>query len=531
MSHFRLCLCVAVVILQGCGQEPSVSLAELAAPQQPESQLAVAGSQAPLVAIALRQPPRLVSIFRPLLGLADDVQFATTVADELDRVSGLYGEVTELALVFDDVTGQPVIQRLEAFVILRPAAGSEAKDLLAWWRPRLALLPTWPGGGGTTCDIVGDAVACGPQGLPVPPEIVQRAGEALSGSLASLQVEVDIPRVVTLAEDLLTVPLLWAALPEDVTAFARVHLELTEDPDRLALALVTNKSGLAQAFAKLFEPVERPITLPREAPVIAYLAVRDLEARLENIQNLYDNKVPLTKRQQITRLLDKSWQNQMLELADGLVGVVLVGELPMTELDLGDPLDMPGLVYFIQVAEQDAMEGRLKHVFNDKYFIMSDGQLASGDKVTRAFWKKGKKGKDSRERLAWFFQESTGTYFFGPSVLLQALQEQLELARQADSLQLLQMGKEEAAVLRIAPGPFVNRLTATSGGGIGAAMALGMVKNALGTIEQSLVVKVRQNDSPEGASVVSLELVGALATVRDAVQKSDSLLQMLPKAK
>ena len=515
-------------LLAGCSEEPATPLSELAAPPSETSVPATASPLTlPAATVSIRHPGRFVAIVRPLLGLADDVESAALVAGELERFSGLYCEVTELSLSFDEEAGEPALAALSAFLVLRPAAGSKAADLAAWWGPRLALLPPWPGGEETFCAHRNGLLLCGPGEASPPDGFLERARVALDGTTAVLSVTLDFPRLLTVLEGLVTVPLLWAVVPEEARRFSSLSLVLSEDPDRLAVDLVTTESGLAEAFVRVFEPVSRPILVPRSAPVVAFTAVRDLKDRLEKVQDFWDNKIPLSKDQQLQTLLNDSWQSQMLELANGLAGVVLVGEVPLTGLDPAAPLKTPGLVYFIQVSDGEAMEARLKHVFNTKYFRLEDENLDDQTKITHAFWKKKKK-KGKRERLSWFIEEDSWTYFFGLSDILTRFVSERKAAQEAGTAMKLTLAPGEAARFTLAPGGLVARLTASQKGGISAAMALGMVKNSLGAVGGEIVVRIHHVAAQDGGHIASFEVLGLLGTVKDAVTRSENLLKMLP---
>ncbi len=530
MGRRYLALVALVWFLAACGGEPSVPLSKLAVPSQELSAVTDVAPVAPLIAaLTVRHPGRLVAMVRPLLGLADDVESAALIAHELEQFSGLYGEVFELSLVFDETAGQPVLAALSAFVVLRPASGSKAVDLLARWAPRLALLPAWPGGDQTVCAPRDGLLFCGPgESLPSE-EFVVRARAALEGTTSELSLTLDFPRLLTVLEGLVTVPLLWAVVPEEARRFATLRLALTESPDRLSLDLTTRESGLVEAFVEVFEPVGKPIVVPLEVPAVAFTSVRDLTARLEKVQDFWDNKIPLAKKQKLQALVDDSWQSQMMELANGLAGVVLMGDVPLTGLDPAAPLQTPGLLYFIQVSDREAMEARLLHVFNTKYFTLEDENFEDLVKFTHAFWKK-KKSKDTRERLSWFSEEETGTYYFGLSeVLVRFVRERRDALEAGTTLELA-LAPGEVARFALSPGRLVARLTASQKAGISAAMALGMVKNTLGAVVGEIVVRVHHRAEEDGGHTASFEVAGLLGILNDAITRSESLLKMLPAA-
>jgi len=482
-----------------------------------------------LAAVTVRHPGRLVALVRPLLGLADDVESATMIADELERFSGLYGEIRDLSLAFDSEAGEPVVAGLSGFVVLRPAAGSKAADLLTWWGPRLALLPAWPDGEKTVCIPENGLLVCGPGEKSPSPLFLERARAALDGTSAVLSLSFDLPRLLTVAEGVVTVPLLWAVLPEETRRFSRLRLTLTEDPDRLSLDLVTRESGLVEAFVGVFESDASAIVVPPDSPAVAFTALRDLEGRLKKLEDFWDNKVPLSKKQKLKSLLNDSWQSQMMELANGMAGVVLMGDVPITGLDPAKPLKTPGLVYFIQVSDMEAMEARLKHVFNTKYFKLEDENFEDLVKFTHAFWKKKKK-KKTRERLTWFVEEETGTYYFGMSEELIRFVRERRAARDAGTTMKLALAPGEVARFALSTGGLVSRLTASQKAGISAAMALGMVKNTLGAVAGQIVVTVSHRAEENGDHTASFEVTGLLSTLKDAITRSESLLKMLPAA-
>lgn len=525
--HLVLALCLFVA---ACSKPTKTPLESLAAPPGDAVEGVTVEGAVPLFSLTIRQPQRFVATARPLLGLADDVNMAALVANELDRLSGIYAELGELSLGFDDESEEVVLQSARPFVVLRPASGNKAIDLIGVWQPRMAAVGALAGLSGLSCHETAGLVACGPGDGPPEPALFERARLALDGSGALVLARLDVAGVVGVLERLLTVPVLWGALPEIVQTVKEIRLQWSETPDRLALELVALDSGLTEAFVRLWEPIERPIDLPASAPLVAYLSVTDLRTRLDNLQDFWDNKVPIPKKRRISALINDSWQSQMLELANGVVGVVLVGDVPMDKLDPADPLDTPGLVYIMQVTDQEAVEARLKHVFNTKYFELKDEAQPANWTLTTAFWKKGRKKKKPRERLAWFFEAESLTYVFGPSALVKAFVEQRTAARESGTSRSTTLDAGKAAQVRFALGPFVNRITATSKGGIGAAMALGMVKNSLGTVEQVMDVGVRHGADTEGQFVASLEILGVLETIDESVRKADSLLQMLPKA-
>jgi hypothetical protein len=287
---------------------------------------------------------------------------------------------------------------------------------------------------------------------------------------------------------------------------------------------VTTESGLVEAFVALFEPSAKAVLVPQDAPVVAFTAVRDIESRLEKVEGFWDNKVPLAKNQKLKSLLDDSWQSQMMELTNGMVGIVLMGEVPITDLDPAKPLKTPGLVYFIQVSDVEAMEARLLHVFKNKYFKLEDENFEDLAKFTHAFWKK-KKG--NRERLTWFVE--AGTYYFGMSGDLIRFLHDRKTAVEAGTARELSLAPGEVARFTLSPGGLVTRLTSSPKAGMSAAMALGMVKNTLGAVTGELVVRV-QHQSVASSHAVSFEVLGLLTTLKDAISRSESLLKMLPAA-
>ncbi len=527
MGYRTLLLSCFLWIVAGCGQEPTTLLSELATatPEATVSQESTAPT-ATLATLTVRHPGRLVSIVRPLLGLADDVKSAALVANELERFSGLYGEVLDLSLAFDTEAKEPVVSALRAFAVLRPASGSVAADLLTWWGPRLALLPAWPGGERTVCTPRDGLLVCGPGEDSPPADFMERARVALDGSTAVVAVDFSIPRLLAIAEEFVTVPLLWSVLPEETRQFTALNLTFTEDPDRLALNLVTADSGLVDAFVGVFESTAAPVVVPQDSPIVAFTAVRDLEGRLEKVENFWDNKIPLSKKQKLKSLLDNSWQSQMMELANGTVGVVLMGEVPITGLDPAKPLKTPGLVYFIQVSDVEAMEARLLHVFKKKYFKLEDENFEGLAKFTHASWKKKKK-KSTRERLTWFVEGET--YYFGLSPDLIRFLRDRKTAVESGTARELALASGEVARFSLSPGGLVTRLTSSPKAGMSTAMALGMVKNTLGEVTGELVVRVHHL-SADSSHTVSFEIVGLLTTLKDAIARSESLLKMLPAA-
>ena len=530
MRYSYLALCLFVTIGAACREEPTVPLATLAVPAPDVSTAPVAPLPSPMVAaVTVRHPGRLVAIVRPLLGLADDVKSAALIADELEQFSGLYGEISQLSLLFDESAGQPALASFSGFLALRPAAGSKAVDLLARWSPRLALLPAWPDGRQTVCLPREGLLLCGPgEGAPTE-DFVGRARAAMEGTTSEVSLTVDLPRLLTIAEELVTVPLLWAVVPEEARKFATLRLALTESPDRFSLELMTRESGLVEAFVQLFELVGKPIIVPQATAAVAFTAVQDLAARLEKVQDFWDNKIPLAKGQKLQALLNDSWQSQMMELASGLSGVLLIGDVPLTGLDPAAPLQTPGLVYFIQVTDTEAMEARLLHVFNTKYFKLEDENFEGLVKFTHAFWKK-KKNKATRERLSWFVEGETGTYYFGMSEVLIRFIHEREAARAAGTTMELALAPGEVARFALSPGGLVGHLTASQKAGLSAAMALGMVKNTLGAVVGEIVVRVLHRVEEDGGHTASFEVEGLLSTLKDAITRSESLLKMLPAA-
>jgi hypothetical protein len=529
MRALHTTLAALLLLLAGCKEEPATPLAELAARAPVPAEVGVTAAPAvPLAAVIVRQPGRFLEPVKPLLGLAEDVAAARAEVARIGSFSGLYAEVLDVRLGFDEEAGLPRLEAAELQLAARPAAGSAPADLKATWQPVLEALPAFPDGRRIECTEKAPWLLCRPGSLPVDEAFIGRAAAALDGAGAEVRIDLDMPRLLAVLEELLTPPLLWAVAPEELRRFEALRIHLQEKPDRLAVELQARESGLVAALARTFTRPERPLAVPVDLPVVAYASVTDVEQRLEAAQEFWDDKVAVPKGYRVASLLNDSWKSQMLELASGLVGVALVGEVGLSELDPGSPLQMPGLVYFIQPAERQAMEARLKHVFNTKYFTLEDETLEGGETLTRAFWKKSGK-KRPRERLAWLYEEGTGTYLFGPSELLLAFLKQRREAP-PESVRRLELNGDEALRIAFAPGRFVRQLTASQKAGIGAAMALGMVKNSLGPVDTEIAVRVRHEADADGRSRLLFETDGGLATLEELVAKADALLQLLPSS-
>jgi len=509
-----------------------VKLAELARKVTPPDVIdAPSPPPRPLLSLVVTAPDRLLRRVDALLPVIAPARRASLAARlGAARTSGLYGELLGVELGLDEESGFPTCARLKSLLMISPPSGARAASLVDSWQELLAAL--WPAtdeGAGPRCLASGGRVLCH-AGLGEEPgaeelsAFLRRGEESLERGVRGVSLTLDFERLLIQMEELLTVPVLWALVPEDLAKLQSLTIDLSEKPDRLRLVLSGPDSDLLRAIGTVFSSNPLPIPVPPGLALVVFTSVDSVEQNLEAAQVFWSDKWRLPRKYRVGALLDRTWKTQLVELASGIMGLALVESVSLFDLDLTDPLDSPGLVVFIQPADPETLDKRLAHVFSGRYYRLAEYELATGDQATRALRKRGKtRGTD---RLAWVRRE--GTYYFATSVaVLDKFMADLEAARERNEAAVLDLAPEAAVQAHLDVPRFLHHLTLSKEAGLAAGLAFGVFKTSVAEMDGRLELRVSTR-AAEGQAGLVVEVDNLLGTLDRLLEKAGPLLKLLP---
>lgn len=502
----------------GCEQQAQVSLAELASEAAVKPAEAVHGVAGPLLRVESGDATRLIATAKP---------FLTLLAPEAGRVlegTPLAGEVTsfavtvrELELGLDAKTGRGRVDRLAAVVAVGVKGdGKQAESLLKGWVGAVPGLfsvePVW------SCDSAGKVLDClvvvGK--APVEPEAVKADRQLPADSDVVLSVVVGVPGLLRKLEHWVGAVALWAVLPEEAATWREFGLSWRSKEDRLTIRLSGEESQVLAALRALGEKRGPDVNFPDGASVMGLMQIDKVRDQAEIVRDQWSNKPGISPYVNPVAWLDDSWQSQTLELASGYVGIALAGTL-----NLEDP--MGSLVYFMQPTNPAVLDARLAHIFSDKGFSHEEYSTRSGESIHRVF----RKGKKKTERMNWYVKN--GTYYFaGKLESVRAIADVLNRPRGLPTGGIAYR-TEGADVLRleVSPRDLVQAMDMREKG-MGAGMALTLVKTAAAKWQQKIVIRGLVSEGTEGLEA-RIVVDGLMGWLGQALRDFEPLLNMASK--
>lgn len=500
-------LAVSLCIPAGCKEEKRTPLSELAAgAAEPEAEEQPGESQ-DLLTVYSSDPRQLVARLQtPALLLLDQAAGSQlkSLLGEFGVPEKVYLEVRGVLFDIDRSTRAPTVSRLDARMLMRPAAGASLAEEADRWSKLLGRLPLSLGKGASPrCAARGKLVVCTvgqDQTEADTNAFVDRWKQLQTQGVVLLQVHMGLQEMVNLLETTVGSTFFWAVFPEEFLRFENLELSLTETPDRLALALSARNSGVLDGLNTFFLPVEREVRLPQGTPAVGFTSIHEAKATAEKLDAFWKVKWAAAPGLRLKKALDDTWRTQLLELASGIVGVAVAGKISVAK-------PASAFVYLFQPTDAKLFEKRMAHIFSSKYFRLEKTELRTGEEITKAIRRgRPKKGK-SKERLAWFFKD--GTYYIaGASNTLRLMAEDMH-ARPGTEKPLMHLNLESPgrASVRLSVPAILRRIVLPDDAGLGMGMALTMLKNAAKDIDREIVVNLTL-DPPgeEGGQTLTVQV-------------------------
>ena len=483
-------LATALIMPAACREEAKKPLAELAAKVAEPAAEAQPERSSDLLTVYSTDPRKLVArLHTPALLLLDNETGArlSQVIEELKVPEKVYLEVREFLFDIDLETRSPVVSRLDARLLLRPAAGLGVADEASRWSKLLARLPLAVGDGAEPrCAPRGELVVCGvgnQQSEAKTEAFVARWGLLQGQGSPLFLVRMGLRQMVDLMEKTVGSTFFWAVFPEEFLRFESLELTLTETPDRLALSLVARNSGVLDGLHTFFLPPDREVRLPERTPAVGFASIHEAKATAEKLDGYWKAKWAAAPGLRLKKALDDTWRTQLLELASGIVGIAVVGKISMTK---------PGtaFVYLFQPTDPKLFEKRMAHIFSSKYFRLEKQELRTGEEVTRVERRGRKKKGANKERLAWFLKD--GTYYIAAaSNTLRLLAEDMHARPGVDKpFMRLTLQSPGRASARVSVPAILRRIVLPDDAGLGMGMALTMLKNSAKEIDRDIIVNL-----------------------------------------
>jgi hypothetical protein len=540
LPRIVLSLLVISILAGACTSDPEVSLTQLANEEPPaESELVEESVRKPLLTFVANRPAPLlerVTAALPLLMNTKEADDWNVLLASWTSIAGLYGELHELTVTVDESDGRPGLGHCLCHVVVKPSSSENTEILSEQLSKALSAIcssensPEQPQ---PNCTVDDDLLLCsvGNRTDNQQQEVLSRARKHLTGTDTRVLADFSVGRWLTVGEQAVTTPLFWAVIPEEILHLDSISLTLDATVDRLAFSCHGTDSEALRAIFNIFQPVTMPLVLPSRLPVVAWSAVSDFPKRVARAQEFWDSKFSIPKKHRVETFINDTWKSQLVELASGPIGVALVGDLEPLKLNTERLLETDCLVYFILPAEQKAMQDRIKHIFSKKHFILEDDSLASGEIITRSFWRsKYKKSKRKRERLSWYVRD--GVWFFGKEENLRKL---IAWHHEGDTapLQMTTLSLDQGDVMRlsISPGRLLQHVVLKGkDAGLAANLALGMAKSSF--VQMKTELKVHLNIEKDGSQEKLVFIVDHLLAAWDGTMaRTEGLFKLLSLVK
>jgi len=518
-------LILLALALASCGQKPEKTLAQLAgeAPEEPTEAAPVRAE--PLAALVVVKPDRLLSRIRTILPFleGDFAKRSMAFLEALPPAEAVCLEIEQLEPGIDLDTNLPVLKRVQAVVVVVLQSGDKPGPASARWDAFLRA--NWPGDAGS------GQVACGPDVMGVlctvggakPPagEEAEKFSERCASRFSResrIALHVDLPELVNALEAFVSEPLFWAVVPEEILKLEAAELVITEEPDRLEISLFGRESGLLESVAAAFSGNAVPVELPVDSPFVAFASAGNIETRLEKVEEHWAGKLPIAGYK-VSTWVNDTWRTQLLNLVSGIVGATLVGDIVISS-----PLE--GLVYMLQPTDQKLMEKRLRHIFTTKHYKLESVTLPTGEELTKARRKRGR--KVGKERLAWFHKN--GTCFVAASAeLLEKLAAGLSGPKSKDgSFSVIRLPEGMKAGVRFSVKGVLQRLKLPKSAGLSERLAFGMFLKAIEELEQEVTVALLEEPGPGNGLRLAVRVDNVQQAFDTLLEKVKPLLKFVP---
>lgn len=515
---------ILLTVLTACREEQETTLAELAQRVPQASPYVEPAPPGPIFTLAVSHPGALadrLNIALPLIP-GDQPKGILNFVKTVPQMSGAYLELFDVQAGFDEESKELFVQRMDALLIAVPASGDKARDQAPRW---LAFLEKhWPAretnlrckdysmlivcaAGNTQIPLANDLEDVAAHGLP---DLRPQLGVVLRLNLASL---------VAVGERLVGEPLFWAVVPEEIRNLEEIRLSVSEDPDEMSVMVSGADTGLLKSVGEVFVGNKMPVELPAGTPFWAYAVTGNVEGRLEQVEEFWAGKL-LVSDYKVSTWVDDTWRTQLLNLASGVVGIVLVGDVP-----IHDPL--ANVVYFLQATDRKLMDKRLNYVFSTKHFKTETGKFKTGEEFTRVRRKRGR--KMGKEKLVWFYRDST--YFLAASSklleeLVVGLSDPGIVERQVTTIDPAR-GDKVAAIISLSG--LAQRLTLSKKAGLAENLALGMFKKAVLDLEQQVHVEFAEVGGGDDSLRLIIRTRNVFSTFDALLKKVQPVLQYIPQ--
>lgn len=501
----------------GCAEGPRIELAQLAvdAPAQVEG-VKEEGLDGVLFRVESGDVKRLVSFVEPVLKVAAP-EWSSRVAgwELLARAEAFSLTLRELEAGLDSKTHQPRVTGLTAVLSLGLEGGATAeteKQVKEWvWAALkgISAEPMWScdaGASGLVCLIVVGRST-------VQPEVVSADRQRRPEADRILEVVLGIPGLLRKLETWLGVVAVWAVVPEEFATWREVGITWSSKSDELVLRVTGVKSEVLQVISALAAKRGVDVRFPEGASVVGLAHASQVRDRATFLRDLWANKPGVSDAANPVSWLDNSWQSQLLELASGYAGVAVPGLLDVEDI-------WGSLVFLFQPTSASVLDARLAHVFSDKGFIHEDVPVRTGESVHRV-WRKGKK---KTERMSWFVKD--GTYYFASkAATLVTLAEKLAHPKGKPAVgDVFATSGGEFLTVRFSPRNFIQGID-LRGQGMGAGMALTMVKNASVKWPEWVYARAKVVEAG-GESEIRVELDGVMGWLEQALKDFEPLLNL-----
>jgi hypothetical protein len=549
MTHFSaltpwlLALLMLSAAGTACQEEPPQTLSQLAAAALvPDDVRDKAGNPTdvappglPLLTIVAVNPESLVSRVRPVLSLLPEYnsdRMVTTTLRLLQETAGLYLEVEAFELAADNEKREVVLRSMPAMLLAVPGKGISPQRTAAVLTELLA--GRWPGtdgGGRLQCEPRETGVFCLTHADRYPDEgrqrnFATRAIYMIHQEQRGIRLTLQVHPLLESLESFVTTPLFWAVVPEEFLTLTTVGARIDLETDRIELSVVGRDSAILRSLEQLLTTAGGQGRLPPGIPLLAYTTISDVSLRASKAQEHWDDKLRVPKAWRIETFIDKSWQRQLMEMASGTVGFALAGPVDIGEVNWKNIMKLDSLVFFMEFADRKALEKRLEHIFTSKYFRLEDELLETGERVTRALRRRGRKRQDE-ERMTWFFKDGF-CYFGSTTKIVRDFTGRIETAVKAGTpLTALELREDEKLRVALSPGQVTQALQLPEKSGMTEKIAFGVFKNSV--VELTEAMEVSLVAAADGATTrLSVRVDSFFATYSAFLSKTGPLLKLLP---